>query len=164
MLTTNHLLGNILYLLCTHPDAMQQLIDDHSKIMRCVEETLRIDSPVQWVPRIAVQDTELGGVAIPAGSILLMVLGSANHDDEVFDDPDQFRLDRSNIKEHVAFGHHIHLCIGAPLARLESKVALEQLLTRLRNIRLADPDSVEHHPRTMMFRGFEHLRLAFERA
>ncbi len=140
---TVFMLANAMILLLQHPDQMQLLIDDPKLIRGMVDEALRVESPVQWLQRVATEDTDLGGVPIPKGAVVLVMWGSGNRDDGRFEDPERFWVQRPNaLRDHLAFGFGIHKCLGARLARLEGEVAFEQLLSRLRNIRLDGP--VEH--------------------
>ena len=160
IITTTHLLSNLLLHLLENPDQLELLRADLSLIPKAVEEGLRIDAPVQWSPRLVLSDTEIGGVPIPAGSIVLIVFASGSRDERVFEDPDRFDLARANVREHLSFGNGTHFCLGAPLARLEARIALEQLLTRLENIRLA-PQELRHR-RGTVFYGLEALHLEFD--
>src|SRR5690606_34372042 len=101
-----------------------------------VEEALRSDGPFRFHYRMSTRDTSLGGVAIPARSRVLLMWAAANLDEAAFDDAERFDVDRPLVKSHLAFGRGIHFCIGAPLARLEARVAIEQLLARTSDIRL----------------------------
>ncbi len=124
-----------------------------------------MESPVQYSPRLCVQDTVVGGVTIPAGAMVLLVWGSGNRDEQTFECPAQFDLDRPGIvRDQMAFGHGIHFCIGAPLGRLEGRVAFEQLLTRLKNIRLAPSQTEFENYDSILMRGPLEVRLTFERA
>jgi len=118
-------------MLARDPEAQNELRNDASLIPNFVEEVLRRDSPVLGIPRIAMKDTRVGDVEIPAGSRLLVLFGSANRDEQVFPNPDEFDFERENVRSHVAFGNGIHFCVGAPLARAELRIGLEQLLSRL---------------------------------
>jgi cytochrome P450 len=128
--TTTNLLGNTLLALFDHPDELARVQRDSRRIPALVEEGLRYDGPVQFVFRQATQDVELGGVTIPAGATVIPLLGSANRDDAAFPDGDRFDVSR-DTQGHLAFGLGIHFCLGASLARLEARVALEELLPRL---------------------------------
>lgn len=143
--TTERLLGNTMLLLLRHPDALARLTDDPTLIPGALEESLRIEAPTQWVSRVCTRDSELGGVPIPAGATVLVLYGSANHD-ELWDDPAAFRIDRADAqKYHMAFGGGVHRCLGAPVARLEARIALTAFLARLRDIRLdGDPAEVSN--------------------
>lgn len=125
--TTVNLLGICALTLADHPDVMQRLRADNTLIPRFVEEVLRHESPSQSTMRVTTAETELGGVRLPAGSVLMVLKGSANRDETYFPEPDRFDLDRPNTRSLI-FGHGIHFCLGAQLARLEAKIALETLL------------------------------------
>jgi cytochrome P450 len=135
--TTTNLLGNMVIALLRNPDQLAKLIADPSLIPGAVEETLRYDSPVQMLFRFAREDVELGGQTIPKGALVWPVLGSANRDETKFPDPDRFDITRETNGQ-VAFGHGIHFCIGAPLARLESRIAIEEMLPHLAEARLPE--------------------------
>lgn len=135
--TTTNLLGNMVIALLRNPDQLEKLIEDPSLIPSAVEEALRYDSPVQILFRFAREDIELGGHTIPKGALVWPVLGSANHDETKFANPERFDITR-DASGHVAFGSGIHFCIGAPLARLESRIAIEELLPYLAEMRLSE--------------------------
>ena len=156
--TTAHLIGNALHLLLSEPSRWADVVADPSLIPAVVEETLRIDSPVRTFMRTAAVDTELAGNRIAAGDTVLVVFGSANHDDAQFADPELFDLGRRNATSHLAFGHGIHYCVGAPLARIEARVILESLATRLPALRLAPGQQLRHIPQ-LLFRGFESIEI-----
>ena len=136
--TTTSLLGMMLYRLLERPELLAALRADHELIPLAVEEALRFDSPVHGLFRTNADECVVGDQVIPQRSKLQVTYAAANRDPHQFDDPDEFRLDRDPraVRRHVAFGWGIHFCIGAPLARLEAKVAFEQLLTRLDKIQL----------------------------
>ena len=137
--TTTSLLGMMLLRLLQHPDAMRRLRDDPSLIPAGIEEALRYDSPVNGLFRTNAESCDVHGVEIPPRSKLQILYASANRDPQQFPNPDEFIIDRprSEVGRHVAFGWGIHFCIGAPLARLEAKVAFERLLARTTTIELA---------------------------
>jgi cytochrome P450 len=155
--TTTNLLGNMLLALLEHPDQLKLLLSDPSLIPGAIEETLRYDSPVQMLFRIAREDIELGGKKIVKGSLVWPVLGSANRDETRFPDPDRFDITR-DPNGHVAFGHGIHFCIGAPLARLETRIAMEALLPHLEGMRA--PERPLDYIDAFFLRGLKHLPLA----
>jgi cytochrome P450 len=131
--TTTNLIGNTMLALLEHPEALAQVQAQPNLIPNAIEETLRYDGPVQGIFRQATQDVEVAGTTIPAGSLLFPLFASADRDERKFPNPDRFDITR-NTEGHIAFGFGIHFCLGAPLARLETKVALEELLKRFRHI------------------------------
>ena len=135
--TTANLLGNCLRQLLTLPEQWRLVRADPANIPRAVEEALRADTSVHALMRTTTEPVELGGVALPRGARLALLFASANHDEAYFPDAARFDLSREQAKPHLAFGHGIHHCVGAQLARLEGKVALELLSTRLPGLRLA---------------------------
>lgn len=140
--TTTNLIGLATVHLWRHPDQRDAMVSDPSLIANAIEEILRYDGPVHMVPpRIVTEDVELGDVALRIGSWVMLMLGAANRDPERFDDPDTFDVTRPDASAHVGFGAGIHFCLGAPLARLEGRVAFEELLARAPRLRVADPDA-----------------------
>ena len=160
--TTTNLIGNGLYRLFTAPDLMSAIRNDSALIPAFLEEVLRHDAPVQCLYRVVTADTELGGVTIPAGTNVMLGWGSAGRDPDCFDAPDEFRLHRPNIKEHVAFGYGPHLCVGLALARAEARVALDVLFKRLSDIALAPGFTPAYWP-TFATRGLQSLPVTFSR-
>jgi cytochrome P450 len=130
--------------LANHPDRRQQLVDDPSRIPAIVEELLRWETPVMIVPRVVKQDMQLGGVQLFAGDSVILVLGAANLDDDEFGDT-SVDFDR-DPNRHLAFGGGHHLCLGAHLARLELRVALEELHARIPNYRIASGTELRFSP------------------
>ncbi len=126
--STASLLGSAAWILATHNDIQEQLRAQPELLGAFIEETLRYESPFRGHYRHVVRDTTLAGVDLPADSRLLLMWGAANRDPKQFDRPDEFRLDRSGGKGHIAFGKGAHFCVGAALARLEAKIVLQTLL------------------------------------
>jgi cytochrome P450 len=155
--TTTNLIGNAVSALLDHPDQLAHVAADPGLVPGLVEETLRFDSPVQLVFREALADAEIAGVRIPAGSTVVPLLGSANRDERRFPDPDRFDVKR-NPQGHVGFGFGKHFCLGASLARLEGKVALEALVPELVRRRRREA----HTPRidSFLVRGPSRLTLS----
>ncbi len=152
--TTTKLLGNAIYWLEAFPDQRARLLADPSLIPAAVEETLRFDTSTQALARVLTRDVELHGTMLPAGHKGLLLFGSANRDERRWDEPDRFDIDR-NPAGHLAFGHGIHHCLGAPLARLESRVALEVLLPVLGEYDVHRADAERVHSGNV--RGFSRL-------
>ena len=125
--TTSHLLTNTVRFLIDHPDVHDRVRRDPALIPALIEEMLRFDPPGQATMRLSTADAEIGGVHIAAGSIVMLLIGSAGRDESKHEDPDRFNLDRPK-QVNMAFGHGVHFCIGAMLARAEARIALEELL------------------------------------
>ena len=160
---TNALAGGML-LLIQNPKQMALVQFAPDRLENLVEEVLRLETPTAGMWRIVKKDTELAGVAIPEGSVLLLRFDGANRDSEIFPDGEHFEVCRSNAANHLAFGHGIHFCLGAALARKEMLVAYGQLLRRLKNIRLAAcKNDLTHFPNVLL-RGLKHLYIEFEEA
>ena len=136
--TTSSFIGNCLVLLAEHPEQRRLLIEEPSRMPEAIEEMMRMDTPTQMLSRVARRDVELHGVVIPAGSEVQLLWGAANHDEREFADPDRFDITRP-ISRHLALGHGTHYCLGASLARLETRVALEEWLGHFPDYRLARP-------------------------
>jgi cytochrome P450 len=139
--TTARLLATAMRYLCEDPPLQDELREHRERIPDFIEETLRIESPVKADFRLARRATTVGGVEIRPGTPVMLLNGAANRDPRRFECPAEFRLDRANAKEHIAFGRGAHACPGAPLARAEGRISLERILDRMRNIRLSE----EHH-------------------
>ncbi len=136
--TTFRVMGNALYALLTHPDVLARVYDDRGLLPEVIEETLRWETSVTMVSRVAVRDTEIAGCPISAGSPVGVVTGSANRDETRWEQPDEWQLGRP-VQHHLAFGTGPHQCLGMHLARLELRVGLLAILDRLANLRL-DPE------------------------
>ena len=139
--TTVRLLGSSLQLIGERPDLQQLLRDRRDLIPDFVEEMLRIEAPVKGDFRLSRRPSTVAGVDIPAGVTVMVLNGAANRDPRHFTDPDQFRVDRDNAREHLAFGRGVHSCPGGPLARMETRVSIERLLDRTTTIGISE----EHH-------------------
>jgi len=140
--TTTTLISNAFRVLLGHPDQWQQLVGDPTRIARSVEEVLRFSPSIVAWRRRATKDAEVAGVAIPKGANLLLVMGSANRDDSRFEDPDAFDIDRPNAREHLAFGYGIHYCLGNQLAKLQCRVAIEEVARLAPGLHLVDPEAI----------------------
>jgi len=161
--TTTSLIGSAALRLLQEPGALAAARRDHSVLANFIEETLRLESPFYGHFRIAKTDTEIGGVRVPAGARLLVLWSSGNRDDEQFADAERFDPSRPNLKTHLGFGQGIHLCVGAPLARLETRIALETLIERLPGVRLAPENDLRHVP-SVFVRRLQKLHLEFSPA
>jgi cytochrome P450 len=166
--TTVRLLGTALQLLGDRPDLQKLLRDDKSRVPNFIEEALRIESPIKGDFRLTRVPTTVGGVDIPAGTTLMVLNGAANRDPERFECPTEFRVDRANARQHIAFGHGIHTCPGAPLARAEGRISVERLLDRTSDIRISeaahgpsDARRYQYAP-TYILRGLTNLHLEFD--
>ena len=133
--TTTNLIGNGFLALLRHPDQLQRLRDDPGMLPSAVDELLRFDSPVQTDFRRVLEDCEVNGFPLKTRDNIVLLLGAANRDPDVFDDPDRLDVGRAD-RSHLSFGRGIHHCIGAPLARLEGRIVLEMLLDRFSQIGL----------------------------
>jgi len=161
--TTTATLAEGIRQLCLNPEQEQAVRADRSLIPNLVEETLRLATPTSNMWRLAKSDYELGGVTIPAGSMVLLKYFSSNHDESMFDDPLAFDVTRANAKRHVAFGFGTHVCIGQHLSRLEMIIAWEHLFEQIGSMRLdCDPTELQYMP-NILLRGLERLPVVFER-
>jgi cytochrome P450 len=159
--TTTKMLTEMMRLLGEHPDKWEAVKRDPSLIPGVVEETLRLSTPTQGMWRIATRDVELGGVHIPKGSRVVVVYSSANRDENVFANPDEFDPQRANVTDHLAFGKGTHFCVGANLSRLEGRVALEELSKRLDSFTLDADNTFAYYP-SFMLRGLTNLKISVE--
>ena len=159
--TTVNLIGNTILSLLQSPQEFKKLKEDRSLIPATIEETLRYRSPIQAIFRMTTQDVTIGAQKIPSGQQIIGWLGSANHDESVFPDPEKFDISRiPHAHFHVGFGHGIHFCLGAPLARLEARVVLKIILERLQNLELDETKSIEPLD-SLIFHGVSQLPLRF---
>jgi cytochrome P450 len=165
--TTARLLSTSLQILGDRPELQQRIRENRSLVPVFIEEALRLESPIKGTFRLSRVPTTVGGTEIPAGSTVMVLPGAANRDAREFECPADLSLDRANGRQHIAFGHGIHTCAGAPLARAEANVSLQRLLDRMDDIRLAESHHgpaggrrFEYSP-TWMLRGLESLHLEF---
>ncbi|HEY7118830.1 MAG TPA: cytochrome P450 [Tepidisphaeraceae bacterium] len=159
--TTTNLINNAILCFIEHPEELARVRADPSLLPRAIEEVLRYRSPLQWIYRVAKRDVEMAdGQVLPTGKLVLAMIGSANHDPRQFPDPERFDVAR-DPNPHIAFGHGPHFCLGAPLARLEARVALTELLGRLKDIRLASDRPWEPR-RGLHVHGPSRLPIQFE--
>lgn len=162
--STTSLIGTAARLLAEDPQLQDALRREPAKIATFVEEALRFDPPFRGHYRVTTRDVQLGDVQLPAGSHLLLAWPAANRDESVYDAPDEVRLDRPRARNHVGFGWGIHLCVGAPLARMEAKVAIETLLALTTQVRLDTGRlPLRYHP-SLLVRRLEALPLVLDLA
>ncbi|MBI5089907.1 MAG: cytochrome P450 [Actinobacteria bacterium] len=139
--TTVNLIGNGTLALLRHPHELRRWVADPSIETNAIDELLRYDGPVQQTVRVPLEDVRFGDVEVAAGTTVMTVLGAANHDPEVFDEPHRLRLDRPNAGRHLAFAAGVHYCLGASLAKLEATVAIGTLIRRFPDVHLAGEPS-----------------------
>jgi cytochrome P450 len=165
--TTTKLLSFAVRMIAENPQIQTLLREDRSKITTFVEETLRTESPVKCHFRMARTATSIGDTKIAAGSTVMLLPGASNRDARKFEEPNEFRIDRANVREHVAFGRGNHSCPGAPLARAEGRISLNRILDRMSDIGILEtehgsPDSRRYtYEPTWQMRGLTELHLAF---
>ena len=165
--TVTKLLSSAVRVLGDQPELQERLRADRDLVSPLIEEALRMQSPTKVDFRLARKTTTLGGVHIQAGSVIMLCLGAANRDPRKFDHPNEFRVDRKNVREHIAFGRGIHTCAGAPLARVEGQITVNRLLDRTRDMVI----SAAKHGRpghrqyryesTFLLRGLTELHIEF---
>jgi cytochrome P450 len=158
--TTTNLIGNAMLEFMAHPEALAEVQADPALIPNALEEVLRINSPVQATVRRATRQVELKGKTVEPGQSIVVWLAAANRDPEQFPDPLTFDIHRSPNR-HLSFGMGIHFCLGAPLARLEAKVAMEELLARATNFRRTTEGTLARVP-TFIMRGAMAMPIEFE--
>ena len=160
--TTTSTFGWGMLLLCKNPEVQEQLTD--KKLVRSfVEETLRLEAPVQGLPRVVTKDTELGGHALKAGDVLMLRYGAANRDERQFGCPNDLDIHRGNSGSQLAFGSGVHHCVGAPLARQELNLGFPALLARMKNIRLSEAHGEPMAEPSVILRGLPHLHIEFDK-
>jgi cytochrome P450 len=141
--TTTTLIANSLRVLLARPEQWQQLVEEPKKIPAAIDEVLRFAGSIVGWRRKALKDTEVGGVKIPEGGELLLLMGSANRDAARFEDGEEFDISRGNAREHLSFGFGIHYCLGNMLAKLQAKIALEEVARLAPNLKLESPEGIE---------------------
>ena len=168
--TSARMLAQAVRFLAEDPPLQDQLREHPEQVPNFIEETLRIEPPTKTDCRLARRAAAIGGVDIPAGSTVALLLGAANRDPRQFPSPDEFQADRPNARQHLTFGRGIHTCPGSPLARTEGRISIERLLRRTRNIRLSEahhgPAGDRHfsYEPTWMLRAMEELHIQFDPA
>ena len=160
--TTARLLCAGMRILAEQPALADELRSDPGAIPNFIEECLRLEGPIKGSFRLVLRDTRLAGVDIPEGSMVMALIGAANRDPRVFDDPDRFDAKRPNARRNIAFGHGEHFCPGASLARAEARISFERFLARFDDLRLADPSALSYAP-TFIIRGLNDLPLRIRR-
>ncbi len=160
--TTTNLISNAIYVFDQYPGTYETLRNDRSLVPQAIEEVLRYRSPVQSIFRVAKQDVEISGVKVPKGAVLQPWIGSANHDERMFNDSERFDIYRKDNR-HIAFGEGIHYCLGAPLARLEAKVAMNTLLDNFSSIKVDRSRPIVPQDSDIVF-GFKELHVKVEAA
>jgi cytochrome P450 len=161
--TTTYMLANAIVDLLQNPNEIGDTEDDRY-LVKMLEEALRKESPAAWTQRRCTVDHGVNGVTIPAGARVLIGWGAANRDPQIFESAQSFRVERSNAKQSVAFGHGPHFCMGAALARLEGCVAFSTLFTRFRSIRLAPQNTFLHITRMLQVRAVQQVYVELEKA
>jgi cytochrome P450 len=157
--TTYRSSSNLLYGLLANPEQLTALRDDRSLMRRAMEEGLRWEAPLTGIARTATRDVVVDGVQVPAGAVIGVGLGSANHDEKRWNDPERFDIFREP-KQHMAFAYGNHTCLGMHLARMETRVVMDAVLDRLPNLRL-DPDAEDVHVTGLTFRAPARLPVVF---
>ena len=160
--TTTATLAEGMRQLCLHPEQAHKIRDDRSLIPNLVDESLRLASPTSNMWRLTLSDYELGGVSIPANSMVLLKYFSSNHDETMFEEPLKFDVTRANAKRHIAFGFGAHVCIGQHLSRLEMIIGWEEIFKRLDNFQLASADEELEYMPNILLRGLEEIAITYD--
>src|SRR5271154_4979 len=159
--TTTQMLGALLYYLAADPDLLERVRANATIIPDVVEEALRLSSPITTMMRFCKQSAEVAGVMIPAGAIVSVCFNQASRDPKVFADAQTFDPHRGELRRHFSFGRGIHVCVGAPLARLEGTVLLKRLSEKVKCLRLAGPDAVRYDWASLAVRGMTSLKVHY---
>ncbi len=157
----SNFIANALLCLLSDRHRWLALCADSGLIPKALEEVLRLESPQTSWRRVATRDTRIGDVDVPAGTQIFLSLGAANHEATLFPGPSNFDMHRENAGKHISFGHGIHFCLGARLARLEARIAIESLTRRIPTLRLV-PDQALHYSPNMTFRGPRELHVEWD--
>ena len=160
--TTTKLLGNAVYWAGRNQDQLASVFADHERVPLWVEETLRYDTSSQILARTVVEDIEFYGTTLHDGDVLLLVPGAAHRDERVFDEPDEFRIGRDIGSKLLSFGSGAHFCLGAHLARMEGRVALQALVERVGGFEVDEANAVRVHSSSV--RGFANLPITVKKA
>ena len=160
--TTSSAFGWGMLLLCQNPQVQDELRGDEKLIKVFVEEILRLEAPVQGLPRLVTKDTKLGGYPLKAGDMIMLRYGAANRDERQFEKPDELNIHRQKAGSQLAFGAGVHFCIGAPLARQELNLGFAALLARGCNYRLAAGADAPQSEASFILRNLPHLALSFD--
>jgi cytochrome P450 len=158
--TTTKLLANAAYWGYKNSDQLAPVFDNHDLVVPWVEETLRYDASSQILARLVTEDLTFYDTTVPAGDVLVLLIGSANRDERVFENPDDYRIDREIGPKLVSFGSGAHFCLGAHLARMEARVALTELFKRIRGYEVDESAAVRVHSSSV--RGFAHLPITVQ--
>jgi cytochrome P450 len=161
--TTTSTFGWGMLILCRNPELQDQLLDDPKAVRTFVEEALRVEAPVQGLPRVVTQDTELGGYPLKAGDMLMVRYGAANRDERHFECPAHVDIHRKNAGSQLAFGSGIHHCVGAPLARQELNLGFPMLLERMKNFRLTPNAPEPRAEASVILRSLPELHVSFDK-
>ena len=159
--TTTHSIAEAMLLMIRHPDQHEKLKADPSLVPNLVEEVLRLATPTANMWRVATKDTDINGLPVKAGTMVQIRFASANRDETLFPEPHAFDVTRDNARSNIAFGHGVHMCIGANLARKELDVAFRVLLERLDNFKLECAESELFYPPNVLLRGIARLPVSF---
>ena len=162
--TTAHCIGSTMLLFIENPDELAKVQADPSLIHNMVEETLRTETPVRALFRTTTKPVTLGGVDLPEGQLMMLIYAAANRDENQFENAADFEVERENAREQMAFSAGPHYCIGAALARMEIRVAFEEVLKRMKNFRLDPEYPAPKHQTSYILRGLEELHIVFDKA
>ncbi len=162
--TTAHCIGSTMLLFIENPDELTKVQADPSLILNMVEETLRAETPVRALFRTTTKPVTLGGVDLPEGQLMMLIYAAANRDENQFENAADFEVERENAREQMAFSAGPHYCIGAALARMEIRVAFEEVLKRMKNFRLDPEYPAPKHQTSYILRGLEELHILFDKA